>query len=295
MIAIRPNCESWIKSQLEKAAELLKPLLPSSRSLVENEKYSQHELFEFIAEAEKNKLFDDAVREDPRYAVILHSQSMPKAGLWKIAPPHSHALMSPSNFLHAARRSVRLPVYSEQFYHQGVHFGLYGDEALSLRKGGYVTLRHNAVRDFILEVGREGAVTQSKEKNLVLADLTNYRADIFYPNGLPGVSPGPLATDVTFTNETCLTEINQAARTQGKAALNEESHKDSRHADQVEMDQITTSSGSHLSALAVTMSSLILSTIISSKLVPHAKTSVFPNRPPSSGSTCHLLFKIITP
>lgn len=239
LITIR-DCGRWIQSQLDKTAELLKPLLPSSRSLVENEKYTQRELFGFIAEAEKSKLFDHAVKEDPRFAVILHSQSMPKSGLWKIAPPHSHSLMPSSKFLIAAQRSVRLPVYSEKFYHNGVLFGLYGDEALSLRKGGYVTLRHNAVRDFLHEVGCEGAVTQAKERTLVLEDLSTYRADIFYRNGLPGVASGPLATDITFTNETCLTEINQAARTQGKAALDGERHKDSRHAHQVELDQVTT-------------------------------------------------------
>jgi hypothetical protein len=238
LTAIR-NCDQWVQSQLDKTAELLKPFLPSSRSLVDEEKYTQRDLTHMVAEAEKNRLFNDAVKEDPRFAVILNSQSMSKAGLWKIAPPHSHSLLSSSMFLIAAHRSVRLPVYGEKFYHNGELFGRYGDEALSLRKGGYVTLRHNAIRDLLFEVGREAAVSQRKELTLRIEDGT-YRADIFYPAGLPGVSDGPLATDITFTNETCLSEINQAARTQGKAAIDGESSKESRHAAEVEDDLITT-------------------------------------------------------
>ena len=146
--------------------------------------------------------------------------------------------MKSDHFLHIARRSLRLPVYHETFAHEGELFGLYGDEALSHRKGGFVTIRHNAVRDFFHQVGCDAVVTQSKETVLTLEDGSTYKADIFYPNGLPGVSDIPLAVDFTFTNELCPTEIKVATRGQGRVAADGENHKNSKLQKRVEKNEL---------------------------------------------------------
>lgn len=83
-------------------------------------------------------------------------------------------------------------------------FDRFGDAALSDKAGGGVTRRHNRIRDFLRETGSDGNVTQSCEQTIPLLRIPgrdSYRADLFYPGGIPGVTFKGTAIDVTVTNE----------------------------------------------------------------------------------------------
>jgi hypothetical protein len=204
VLALRPSAAPRLRVHLERAVELITTKHLSSVPLPVRAPYKQADLTRLIHQARRDKLILDATAaEELAFKAIALAEAEDNAGKWKIAPASFDFILEPDLFVLSARRSVHLPIYETERIIGDTLYDRYGHKALSYRSDGNLTRRHNHIAKFLHATGVLGHVEQHYEKTLPLINVPHrpdWRADLYYPAGIPGITHKPLCIDVTVMN-----------------------------------------------------------------------------------------------
>jgi len=228
VLALRNDATTRYDDEIKAITELIlkndpSAILPDLKSIPK-----QKDLVRAVMESRAATLLESV---DARTKALLIGQRQPHSTLWKTAAHTAELFMAPEIFQTAALFSIgakQVPVEICPVCKK-VELDAFGDHALICMKEGHVVHRHNdAYRVFVTEA-RGACLPINVEKIIPITAEESYKADIFLPYGIPGLSSRSTALDLTITTNFNKTMVKGAAKSDLVAALSGENRKEADH------------------------------------------------------------------
>ena len=225
---VRDDLVAPLELKLNEMLTLIKSHLPKEATFSLTGSTKQKDIVEALMRKRHIKF---AEHMDQRIRILYKQQNDRKAQAIKTNTIRPGTHMETAEFETYARRSLGVDLASkpEKCNACGGLVDNKGDH--DCMKDGAIIKRHNVVRNFFLEVAKEGLVTCTGEKTIKFTKgkLATYRADMTLDEPIPWFTSKKTALDFTFHNAMAQSYKKTAEKQEGALALLAEKEKDKKY------------------------------------------------------------------